>query len=186
MNKTIPELVFEIVTKHYEEKAEGLLQSEIVVEVASMKGIPTLEANKIQPNVSKALTKFVKNNRLSKLEKGIYVPYNQTHSRLRDRDNICKTVVFTDEEIFPVSENTLLLCVKPDSAYIAKDLFKAYLGESRCFGVTPVGEYLALLLRGDSEELKNIRTDVEDIVKTAIVNYEKSTRKVLKLKKETK
>ena len=110
----------------------------------------------------------------------LYVPYDVRHLRIKEKENICKTVLFTSPQVFEVSGNTLLLSVAAESVYVAIDLLKKYIGAENCFNIMQVNNYLVVLLEGEEEQLESLRNDLREVVSDAVKYREKVNRKTLK------
>lgn len=182
METKISDLVLEIIREHYSKTNEGLIQKDIVIEVTKRRGESYQEKN-YQPNVSHALERLQKKCKVTLTSSRTYVPYQDGHSRVHLKEELCKTIVFTSSEVFSVSENTLLLCVDLNYIHQATQLLQEYLGADHCFKVTYFNGLTAVFLKGDTETLKSIHQDLESIAKEAIAYHQRTSMKKLTLSK---
>lgn len=95
-------------------------------------------------------------------------------------NQLSEKVKFTKDEVFAISDNTLLLGVDINCVTEAIDLLKMYLGETRYFDIIFVNGYVVvMLLSKDNEE---VREKLNAIIAKSIELHEKAKRKPLKKK----
>lgn len=166
---------------------EGITQKELVLEVLKKAGGHSSGNgySNAQSGVSRAVNRLIKNKRVSQTEENKYVPYNARYLKVTEKERIAKEIIFTNKEVFKVSDSTVLVSVDSASMYTAPEQIKKYLGPENCFDITLFNSYLVVMLRGDSAELERLRQNLEDLVSVAVEYRKKVNRNRLKIKQTT-
>jgi len=150
-NKTVGEHLLEIISETEVELNQKQLTSEVLKKQGKQ---DSLEARaKMQPTVSKALKTLIKAKKVSVTEAKTYERYSIASEQPFLRITIMQTVEFTNDTVFPISDNTLLVGVQTNCVSTAIDLLKAYIGKERCFDILFFNGYLVILL--NKSEIKN-------------------------------
>lgn len=89
---------------------------------------------------------------------------------------------FSRSDSFDISGTTVAIPVEMGSINYARTLFEDYLGEENCYDILIFDGYLFIMLRGNKETRKKIRTDIHEIV-TAGYEQPKGEKKI-KLQKK--
>ena len=186
-NSTIPEYTYAVLTEllnRARDEDEHPTQKVIIALVRKVrysinKGINVNDWQNDQSNVAHALTKWIKNDKIRKDEKMRYHWVDADFLKAQLRERIIAEVNFESNTLFPISNNTVIIEVNQDSFITAKKLLEQYLKESY-YKILEHSGLLVLLLKGNKDELANIRKELRDIIKESYTA--KHTPKKIKLK----
>lgn len=164
-----PELALYVIKDYYTRGLNAPNQTEIVKRILILLEEATgmvPGTSSVQSSVSRALKKYVKEERIIESEERRYTPYNDETSRVLLKKEIINTVKFGPQPVFQISSRAWLIDVERNSLSTAKNLFSKYLG-SICYNVLEFNGYLMLLFSGKSADTKEVREEILKIYKAA-------------------
>ena len=163
----------------------SLNQTEIAINLLKYEG-KTADADSVakeQPNVSKALKRLIKHNKIMEIDPGDsgtkqYAKFSEEQKRKQSLRYFVQDVSCISPYAFRMSETVILVQPDIDCIYNATEYIKRYLGEERCFDIQLINGYLFIMIKStessptESEALNKIYADINAAVIKAHKNHQ--------------
>lgn len=141
-----------------------------------------IKSRDIHSNVHRALEKLEEKGEFFRI--GLYhYPDLPQYRRQYYQAEIQKHIRFARPDIHEISHNTCVITIEDTPEKKAVELFEAYIGSDKCYGIIAHDNYLVIMLKPteSSQDETNIN-HISDMVNTL---YSKQPRKVYRLVKST-
>ena len=185
---SIPKFVDSIFANTANFPAEGMTQTEIIIEILKYRKKEITENNikKEQPNASKALCKLLQERRIMLSNQHTYHPVTKETAQQEALAQFSENVYCLKPDIFAIVDTMYLIKVHHDYVCAATEYLQRYLGPDRYFDVFYSNSYLWILWEPKDNSEEEFRTVYQEIREAVAISYERyidSQKKLIQLQK---